>query len=580
MSEQRRASARIRGSVRRGQLITTYGVGSLVALEDESYIVMGLDRWVVGEPDCREQRLERVLNVRGFVLPPASDDRDDIPVARFPQWYYCPTCRHLDVHDRLSPPDRSECGLCDDRLVPSRFVVCCDRGHIDDFPYALWVHEGKSPATLPGKKHELSIEARGESASLSDIIVSCTCGVSRSMEGAFAKDSLRGIARCTGNRPWLGDRESCSLTPRVLQRGASNVWFPVVRSSLSIPPWSEAAFRVLNRHWSVLRYCPEEAVRAYVENERLAPEGSGYSTDDLVEAWRQRREREEGDDSPRPLRREEYEALTRGRVEDSRAQDFVSVPAEANSSEASEWFTRIMEVRRLREVRALSGFSRVMPATAAADGTIAPLVAQPTDWLPAIEVRGEGVFVQFDEERLRRWEAIAGVADRAQRVNDRYKDSFMAVQREPDRIVTPRLLLAHTTAHALIDQWSLECGYPAAALRERLYVDEEMCALLIYTATGDSAGSLGGVIAQSHSDRFFPSLREAVSRFSWCTNDPLCIESEAVGVDSLNMAACHACVLLPEVSCEEGNTLLDRAMLVGTPEHPEIGYFEPLVVRS
>jgi len=571
------SSSRIRGEVRRGQLVTTYGVGAMIAIEDESFIVMGLNRWPVGEPDCREPRLERSLGVRGFVLPPASEGREDVPIGRFPLWHYCPECRRLDVHHRLSDPTKNECGTCEERLVPSRFVVACEHGHLDDFPYDRWVHEGRSSATLSGT-HQLTITARGETASLADIVISCSCGASRSMEEAFKRDALRGVSVCTGNRPWLGDREGCSQIPRVLQRGASNVWFQLSRSALSIPPWSEAAYRILNRHWAVLRVCPEEAVRAYIESQHLAGEGTGFTVDDLIDAWRQRKTGEEaGDGDRKPLRREEFDALVRGRREESVAQDFVSVPAEATPEETGEFFSRIMAVRRLREVRALTGFTRVMPAPGGNSDKAAPLAAPEVDWLPAIEVRGEGVFLELSPERLSTWERRPEVAKRAAVLDERYRASFLAVQREPDRQVTPRLLLAHALSHALIDQWSLDCGYPAAALRERLYVDEDMCGLLIYTATGDSAGSLGGVIEQSSRNRFYPSLREAANRFSWCTNDPLCMESEASGVDSLNLAACHACMLLPEVSCEEANTLLDRAMLVGTPECPEVGYLHELI---
>jgi hypothetical protein len=144
----------------------------------------------------------------------------------------------------------------------------------------------------------------------------------------------------------------------------------------------------------------------------------------------------------------------------------------------------------------------------------------------------------------------------------------------PDRSVTPRLVLIHTLAHAMIDQWALDSGYPASALRERLYANENMAGFLIYTATSDSAGSLGGVIAEAEPARLSASVRELYARATWCSADPLCIESGPNGVDGLNLAACHSCMLLPEVSCEEMNTLLDRALLVGTPEAPEIGFLQ------
>ena len=143
--------------------------------------------------------------------------------------------------------------------------------------------------------------------------------------------------------------------------------------------------------------------------------------------------------------------------------------------------------------------------------------------------------------------------------------------------VTPRLLLIHTLAHALISQWSLDCGYPAASLRESLYVSDEMCGLHDYTATSDSAGSLGGVVAQANPERLASSFVESLSRMAWCSADPLCIEIDAQGVDGLNLAACHACALLPEVSCEEMNVFLDRGLLIGTPAHPELGFFRSVV---
>ena len=69
-------------------------------------------------------------------------------------------------------------------------------------------------------------------------------------------------------------------------------------------------------------------------------------------------------------------------------------------------------------------------------------------------------------------------------------------------------MLIHSLAHAVIDQWALDSGYPASSLRERLYVDDDMAGFLIYTATSDSAGSLGGVVAEAEPDRLEASFRE------------------------------------------------------------------------
>jgi hypothetical protein len=199
------------------------------------------------------------------------------------------------------------------------------------------------------------------------------------------------------------------------------------------------------------------------------------------------------------------------------------------------------------------------------------------DWLPAIEVTGEGVFLRLRDDVLVEWERIKAVVKRAARINENYRRAFDAQGKPPDREVTARFLLLHTLAHSLINQWSLECGYPASSLRERLYVSEGMAGLLIYTASSDSAGSLGGVVAQAEGTRLDSSLAEAIARSAWCSSDPLCIEADASGVDSLNLAACHACVLLPEVSCEERNLLLDRALLVGRPDDRNVGFFTQIL---
>ncbi len=187
------------------------------------------------------------------------------------------------------------------------------------------------------------------------------------------------------------------------------------------------------------------------------------------------------------------------------------------------------------------------------------------------------MFLRFDTDRLSEWETRSDVKTRAEKINRNYIAKFATFGTAPDRQVTPRLLLIHTLAHVLINQWSLASGYPTASLRERLYVSDEMAGLLIYTATTDSAGSLGGVVAQAEAGRLGEALREAIMRTAWCSADPLCIEADATGVDSLNLAACHACVLLPEVSCEEINVLLDRALLIGTPGDPSLGFFESLL---
>jgi len=398
------------------------------------------------------------------------------------------------------------------------------------------------------------------------------------MDGAFGRSALRDIFEsCRGRRPWLPGQanEVCSELPRVLQRGGSNVWFPIVRSALSIPPWSDGVLQLLNKHWKVLRVVPDEAVRATLNGMGIHDD-THYTLDDLEWAVQERKRREDGDEdlSESTLRAEEFEELVRGRPESSPHDEFVCEPTADVSDFSSRWFSSVMLVKRLLEVRALQSFARILPPGASDPPEYqAALAVDPPRWLPAVDVKGEGVFLQLDETALSAWEQRSDVQRRTGRIADQYRRRFVERGATPDREVTPRLVLTHTLAHVLIGEWALDSGYPAASLRERLFVSDEHAGMLLYTATSDSAGSLGGVLAQAEPDRLEASLRDALERAAWCSSDPLCVEADAQGVDSLNLAACHACVLLPEVSCEEMNSLLDRALLIGTPEDPSLGFF-------
>lgn len=569
---------KVKGQVRRSQLITTYGVGSVVALEDESFMVAGLDRWGVDQPNLHEPRLERLLRVSGFVLPPATEDGADIPVVRFPTWAYCPECHLLQEHRRFTGVYDHKCNQCGVALIPSRFVACCPRGHIEDFPYFEWVHAGSKHRA---ESHQLRIDAGGNTASLKNISLSCTCGAKRTMDGAFASNALRGLKRCTGSRPWLcrNDDQPCDETLRTLQRGASNVWFSVPRSAISIPPWSELAGRLISRHWRTLEFIIDESTLTNVIRGMGLADQTQYTVEDLVAAvrWRQKSSEHEPGDVSTDLKVEEYEALCRGWKEASKDQEFVCTPAPKQHDEVGKWFDLVMQVKRLREVRVLCTFSRVNPPPGTIPPDSPPLYDENPGWLPGVEVIGEGVFLRLERERLEQWETLPAVIARAGMINGNYRTRCERLDIEPDRVITPRQILIHTLAHALIGQWSLDAGYPASSLRERLYVSPEMSGFLIYTATSDSAGSLGGIIVQAEPDALQDSLSGAIKTASWCSSDPLCVEADAAGVDSLNLAACHACVLLPEVSCEEMNLFLDRALLIGMSEAPELGFFRDLL---
>jgi hypothetical protein len=250
-------------------------------------------------------------------------------------------------------------------------------------------------------------------------------------------------------------------------------------------------------------------------------------------------------------------------------------------------------VSRLREVRALAGFSRIDPYPVSAeqvpkaiiDGFVAAISKTPRTWLPAAEIRGEGLFLRFRNEAVDAWINENPGTTRRIGVLDAISDR-MAAERGYTRSyrITPRLLLVHSFAHALIRQISIECGYSSSALRERLYVAETsdtapaMNGVLVYTGSPDSEGSLGGLVRLAEPALLELIVKRTIANARWCGSDPVCLETEpAQSGDRVGGAACHCCLLVPETACEKFNRELDRTMLVGSPDQGFAGFFDALV---
>ncbi|UUZ45809.1 DUF1998 domain-containing protein [Janibacter limosus] len=261
------------------------------------------------------------------------------------------------------------------------------------------------------------------------------------------------------------------------------------------------------------------------------------------------------------MREEEYRALIDGNDRGSH-DSFQCVAADVSPSILG-LVAQVSKVTRLREVRALHGFSRVTPISASGSPTETPrLSLQPRDWLPAVEVFGEGVFVRLHDEVLRQWEQT----DRARQRQFYLQRSVEARSEETGtndfEAPTSRFVAVHTLAHALLKELSLDAGYPIGALRERVFAAPRQSGILVFTAASDAAGSLGGLAALAGEQRFSDVLKAAFGRAGWCSNDPVCSESGPSGSHGLNLAACHACLLLPETSCEHRNIFLDRVALL------------------
>lgn len=559
--------------LRRTQVITTYGIGSLIPVGAESFLMLGQDHWPNRREDTiQEPALARVLKVKGFRQPP-SGAHNKLPVIRFPWWVNCPSCDRLAPWKDLaaSSSDGIFVNLCRNclsdgkrvQLIPSRFVAACSSGHLQDFPYDAWVHFGIDRDG--SASHQLRIRTSSQSDSLSSIRIVCSCGATRSMAGALGQRSLR--LNCSGKKPWLrgSTPDECQNGLIGLQRGASNVWIAETRSAIQIDRAENPCDQIVIDQFDFLNGTPLdqlEMVLNFVARQNDVP------VDELKQAYTRRQLLEDEESRGEiDLRNEEFDAFCTRHPEVEGDETFVCYPS---TNENSDFGIEVVSrVPRMREVKAITGFSRVGHKDNE-QGRLGSLLADARmDWLPAIEVFGEGIFLKLDPGTVNKWAASEYAISRAEKINS-------APREVGGELITPEMLLIHSLSHVLINELALITGYPASSIRERLYVNDNKYGIFLYTATGDAAGSLGGLCAQGTLPRFREILKRAILGAQWCSADPVCIESETHGVDNTNLAACHYCMLIPEVSCEAKNQFLDRACLVGDPNSDGEGFFSTI----
>ena len=608
-------------SIRRSQLIRPFGVGALaVGTDGASMITAGLDHWYEREDrddqaldpqefKVEEPRLQGSLGVNHFRQPPDlrwrgfRNTRLHVPMLRFPQWHQCPRCRAL-THWPLTDTEMHDCASCEQqhgrkyRLIQVRFVAMCSAGHLGDFPWREWVHETQSPMC-------------DEAMRMSGMSARCSCGKSRSLRNVTYRSLAvpGGNLVCSGAMPWLGGaaREECDEDVRAAFRTSSNVYFPITRSSIFIPPDDScdvpaALIKMLegqrllldllktkNLHTpSHLREVHEEPLKDY-SDEQI--EAALAAIDDRGERSASA-PAPPGEHTDTTFRRPEFEVLRRPLRHDElrvRVREASEYDEPLGGKAAS-----VALVERLRVTEALTGFARVQPDDGRDDRDRMRLLRRkharpgsPEDWLPAHVVHGEGILVDLESAHLRTWENNPDVRVRVDVLKRHYRAALdaRAAGVRPERFaLTPRFVLLHTLAHLVINRLTYESGYSSAAIAERLYVSEDpaapMAALLIYTAAGDSDGTLGGLVRLGQPGHLERIVEEALQGAAWCSADPVCAglsSQHGQGPDSCNLAACHSCALTPEPSCEISNRFLDRALVVrgvGDEASAGLGFFE------
>jgi hypothetical protein len=597
------------GQLRPSQLLHTFGIGSVVDLPHISALVQGLDDWdtteaaTVNEPRLLAQVRARLgQQVTALRLPPyAGDDGDHpfadtdtavgVPVAAFPRWLRCPRCTYLgpissglfSLKREPYRPDRVRYEHpCTTQgrpptAQPVRFLVACRNGHLDDFPWELYAHRGP-----PCDEPLLELQERGIAGEASNVFVRCRhCDDSRSMVQAFGQPGQRTMPYCRGRHPHLAAFFSCDQQVRTILLGASNLWFADAISVLSIPEYQAPMPQKVADLWDLLEPITSPDVLAYARatQPRLAALAD-YADAEILQAIDAHRHGAAHTAELGDVRADEWAAFAD--PDGAPTSDDFRLRAGTAPQPGGGGLDQVVLADRLREVVALTGFTRIdPPGDRRHDGDAAPpapLTRQPPVWAPAAETRGEGIFVGFPEDAIRRWED--DVADTA------HLDTLLEGHRRwchdrnlPDTgFPGARFILLHTFAHALIRQLALEAGYGAASLRERLYAApaaaaEPMAGVLIYTAATDSEGTLGGLVRLGEPATLDQLVDRALDAAGLCTADPMCAEHDPSADRSTHGAACHACLFSAETSCERGNRYLDRALLVDTFTTSKLSYF-------
>ena len=602
--------------MRRNSLIGPWGVGAIVPFpNDESLMIAGLDMWRYNNPEdfiINDERLSKRIGIPELRWPPDYREKNadpdnyhiSIPAVRFPKWSYCPFCGTM--RETTYYETRPECDAykwthgrkCNSeskfkrKMIPERFIVVCPEGHVDDFPIGEWVHfdSGKS---YDREKCRIRRSTGGASAGLGGVFYECSCGARKSMAGVTRPGALKRINyKCRGSKPWLGiykdDENHCTCDAdeiRVVLRGATNVWFANNISSIYIPTNGDEddlkIIGVVNKNFDILNNSRTNGKFDRKIINFLAQQNK-VDADRLYAAILEKAEAVEGmravneETTEDEYRFAEYKVLTKTSGND--AQEFHSInhPIEGYDEVIHKFFKSISLVPKLKETRAFVGFSRLKPNSKSISENKKMLRLGDGKWVPAIETYGEGIFFEFNERCLLEWAKRPEVISRIRKVGDNYKNSFFGQGLKGE--VKPEYMLIHTFAHLIINQLSFECGYGSSSIRERLYCEigennYNMSGVLIYTASGDSEGSLGGLVRQGEKGRIEDTIISALKNALWCTSDPVCIQSSGQGTDSCNLAACHNCAILPETCCENGNRLLDRGVVIGTLFDPNIGFF-------
>lgn len=627
------------GSARPSSLLYTYGPGAIMDLPNFAIMPAGLDDWEpiwrrrANIPSILEPRLLDVVRLhlgpqidalRPFPWQPKrmgmNNEGSDlgIPSRVFPQWFRCTGCDYLGplprFHYTNTHPFRPDLAQfvhknCPGRggksnkksgspAVPAQHLLTCTNGHLDEFPYALWVHRGKKchKAELP----DLKMRDANVGKSVGSIIACASCGQTRGMaeaQGSVGREKLP--QTCRGRHPHLNAFDNqCDARPALIMMGASNLWFASTQSII-VMPRTEAEekealadkLRVELGVEQVKQFASQiEVIKALASAKNidlsglddadiataiagvLAPVDSEEVRQEKLAAW-----------DPVDLLVPEWRYLQKPALfPQQQNSSGLMVTEMQRGPELQSKINRVVAVNQMKKVNAVLGFTRLDEMDRVNDvaSRLVKLTrnGKPT-WVPATEDRGEGIFLQLDLDAVAPWEksvlssSLWEAHRQAHRRNFARRFSETAKNIDPDlRLPAPRYWLLHTFSHALIREMAMSSGYGAASLTERIYgwsasaQREAAAGLMICTTASDSEGTLGGLVALSEPERLQRLVTAALRRASRCSSDPVCaMRTPSAPEDFLHGAACHCCSFASETSCEKANRFLDRRFLISLP---------------
>ncbi len=606
-------------TVRQNKTVTYCSVGAICRAGDESFVPCDITRWKdkngkpLGAPiPIVRNHLKMFLENKGFgevslLRPPTLTNVDNklvgdkIPAVRFPAWMVCLKCGRLHHLPWLKNDKkvesigklRCEDKKCNGKLDFVTWVLVSTEGCLDDLPWKEMSHW--NPLHIHCEFRDELFLKRNQYGRL---IIKCgKCGHEEKIDGLrnehFFKDRINYMRK----QPWLKDTIKLENEPPVaLKITDVRIHISNVASVLDIPPESR-----INPDDIHARLSQHDDYHALVEIEKNGKERLykhkmkniarffGCSKKEIENAFSDLRQGWPKDETStnsvideNDILAAEYKAICRKYQNMEEWERFITDHQtskwhdylESNRVDSkfygiSKTVDKLIIINRLREIQVFCGFQRKSDR----GEIIKPGLEEKTKWLPACELYGEGIFFTLNEKKLQKWESDQLCRERADIIEQRRLESVFSY-RLPE--ATPRFILLHTIAHLIIRELEFSSGYPISSIRERIFCfdkpDAPMSGILIYVTVPNKMGSLGGLAEHGKPDKFFKLWMKAMERADHCTYDPICAEHEGQGPDQLNRAACHGCLLLPEVSCIYQNCILDRQFLMGNGKNNLTGF--------